>query len=370
MTSDILLEVNKKFAALLTVVFGSVFAYNGSFFAYSLLWFIVLPGFLAIVEVLLLTVGKFCPSTRTAIWRKNDYKTGENNAKTTNRTNFTGRHPPPVAAWRWNHLSLWRFFPMFWSDSWCNLRPIPVMRPVVVSLPSYNLGRRSNGQIATNVQSLPPSLSPASQEKSEIGSIHTTAGGKDLVTEKVPQRNCVTKSLPNIWVNFLVRFASKPLFYWVMTGNPSNCSENSLVLFVRFFGFVGPFWLLKDCHGHFDTPLIASGVKINNKKFKLHTKFSWNEFGQSSWSHCIRGQKLNTNVFSLKLFGHPRDILAEILGYPAKKVWFPWVSKNMPNFWAPTPRHTEDAHPTRRYPDQKVWVWVPFSSLIYTEIIS
>ena len=26
--------------------------------------------------------------------------------------------------------------------------------------------------------------------------------------------------------------------------NPSNCSENSLVLFVRFFGFVSPFGLL------------------------------------------------------------------------------------------------------------------------------
>ena len=25
---------------------------------------------------------------------------------------------------------------------------------------------------------------------------------------------------------------------------PSNCSEISLVLFVRLFGFVGPFWLL------------------------------------------------------------------------------------------------------------------------------
>ena len=35
--------------------------------------------------------------------------------------------------------------------------------------------------------------------------------------EKVPQRNCVTKILPNIQVNFLVRFASKPLLYWVMT---------------------------------------------------------------------------------------------------------------------------------------------------------
>ena len=35
-------------------------------------------------------------------------------------------------------------------------------------------------------------------------------------------------------MNFLVRFASKHLFYWIM---PSHCSENSLVPFVRFFGF-------------------------------------------------------------------------------------------------------------------------------------
>ena len=55
---------------------------------------------------------------------------------------------------------------------------------------------------------------------------------KDLLgTEKVPQRNCVTKIWPNVQVNFLVRFASKPLFYWVMTGNP-------LELFRKFFGAV------------------------------------------------------------------------------------------------------------------------------------
>ena len=34
-----------------------------------------------------------------------------------------------------------------------------------------------------------------------------------------PQRNCVTKILPNVQVNFAVRFALKPLFYSVMTGN-------------------------------------------------------------------------------------------------------------------------------------------------------
>ena len=32
------------------------------------------------------------------------------------------------------------------------------------------------------------------------------------VTEKVPQRQCVTKILPNIQVNLLVRFASSPIF--------------------------------------------------------------------------------------------------------------------------------------------------------------
>ena len=36
-----------------------------------------------------------------------------------------------------------------------------------------------------------------------------------------------------------MQLASRPLFYWVV---PLNCSENSLVLFVRFFslGFLGP----------------------------------------------------------------------------------------------------------------------------------
>ena len=57
----------------------------------------------------------------------------------------------------------------------------------------------------------------------------TTSG-----TEKVPQRTFATKISPNFRVNLLVRFASTPLFYWEV---PSNCSENSLVLFVQFFGF-------------------------------------------------------------------------------------------------------------------------------------
>ena len=51
------------------------------------------------------------------------------------------------------------------------------------------------------------------------------------MTGKVSQRNFATKILPNIRVNFLVRFASKPLFYGVMTCNP-------LELFRKFFGAV------------------------------------------------------------------------------------------------------------------------------------
>ena len=52
------------------------------------------------------------------------------------------------------------------------------------------------------------------------------------------KQNCVTKILPIVLVRL---FASKPLFHWAMTGSPSNRSENSLVLFVRFFSFVSPF---------------------------------------------------------------------------------------------------------------------------------
>ena len=37
---------------------------------------------------------------------------------------------------------------------------------------------------------------------------------KGVPSEKAPRRNCVTKILPNVRVNFLLRFASKPLFYW------------------------------------------------------------------------------------------------------------------------------------------------------------
>ena len=45
------------------------------------------------------------------------------------------------------------------------------------------------------------------------------------------------------------------------------------------------------------------------------------------------------------------------------KSWFPWVSKDIPNFFDPHPFtwKTPTAHAARRYPDQKVWVWVCLS---------
>ena len=42
-----------------------------------------------------------------------------------------------------------------------------------------------------------------------------------------------------------MRFDAEPLFYWVVA---LNCSENSLVLFVRFFGFGALFQKCPDVH--------------------------------------------------------------------------------------------------------------------------
>ena len=59
-----------------------------------------------------------------------------------------------------------------------------------------------------------------------------------LRDRKVTTKKLCDKDFAALWVNSLVQFASKLFFYWVL---PSNCSENSLVWFTRFFGFVGPF---------------------------------------------------------------------------------------------------------------------------------
>ena len=66
--------------------------------------------------------------------------------------------------------------------------------------------------------------------------------GKNQGRKGTPKNFC-DKDFAELSGDFLVGFASKPLFYWVA---PSNCSENSLVLFVRFFGFGVLLWLVKE----------------------------------------------------------------------------------------------------------------------------
>ena len=55
--------------------------------------------------------------------------------------------------------------------------------------------------------------------------------------------------------------------------------------------------------------------------------------------------------------------LRALPGYPGKnpgtsrpKVWFLWVSTDMPNVFWPPPVNVEDPHPTGRYPDPIVWI--------------
>ena len=68
----------------------------------------------------------------------------------------------------------------------------------------------------------------------------------------------------------------------------------------------------------------------------------------------LQGMRLEIFFFS-NFSGNP-GTPRQNPGISRQKVWFPWASKDIANFLAPTP--------TRRYPDQKVWVWIPFSSLI------
>ena len=97
-------------------------------------------------------------------------------------------------------------------------------------------------------------------------------------------------------------------------------------------------------------------VKRHLMELPRQSPEKWTFLGLAFVCLVYRERKLNTNLF-LRLFGHFREIPAKS-GIARPKVSFPWVSKDMPNFLPPT-RSCEDPHPTRRYPDQKVWVWVP-----------
>ena len=86
-------------------------------------------------------------------------------------------------------------------------------------------------------------------EQGRIRRAHTHTHTHTSGTEKVPQRTCAAKIMPNFRVNFLVRFV-KPLFYSVVR---SKCSESSLGLFTRIFGF-----------GVLFLPLNTSARPLNN----------------------------------------------------------------------------------------------------------
>ena len=64
-----------------------------------------------------------------------------------------------------------------------------------------------------------------------------------------------------------------------------------------------------------------------------------------------RERKLNTTFFS-QTFRAPPGYSGKNPGISCQKVWFPWVSKDIPNFLAPT-RSRGRLPPDRRYPDPK-----------------
>ena len=74
-----------------------------------------------------------------------------------------------------------------------------------------------------------------------------------------------------------------------------------------------------------------------------------------------RGQKLNT-IFVFQTFRAPPGYPSKNPGIYHQKVWFHWVTRDKPNFLAPTPWRA-DPHPTGRYPEPKVWVCATFASL-------
>ena len=62
-----------------------------------------------------------------------------------------------------------------------------------------------------------------------------------------------------------------------------------------------------------------------------------------------KGPKIEHKLFSSNFLGAP-GISRQKSRDVGRTICFPWVSR---------PVRVEDPHPTRRYPDQKVWVWVP-----------
>ena len=67
----------------------------------------------------------------------------------------------------------------------------------------------------------------------------------------------------------------------------------------------------------------------------------------------IQGQKLNVNFFSQTFRATP-GYPGKIPGYPARKVCFPSVSRDIPNFLAPTPFTSKTPTPPEDIQTQKL----------------
>ena len=80
---------------------------------------------------------------------------------------------------------------------------------------------------------------------------------------------------------------------------------------------------------------------------------------------CARPQLLRSPpsqkppIWKPLIFGQAPGYPGKNLGISRQQVWFLLVSKDIPNFLAP-PLRVEEPQSIWRYPDQKVWVWVPF----------
>ena len=84
--------------------------------------------------------------------------------------------------------------------------------------------------------------------------------------------------------------------------------------------------LASDCRAQFGRPSARRGCRICVTVRLLVRRRRDN----------VRVRKLNTNFFFSNFSGTP-GISRENPGMSQQKVWFPWVSEDIPNFLAPTP---------------------------------
>ena len=103
--------------------------------------------------------------------------------------------------------------------------------------------------------------------------------------------------------------------------------------------------------GKFRSKFCRKFRKLRFKFRDFFRKLRSAEIGNENW----------TRTFFSQTFRAPPGYPGKIPGYPAQKVWFPVFRGTYRTFWPP-PVHVEDPYPTGKYPDQKVWVWVPLSS--------